>query len=89
MNDDEKRLMIERVSEEQWEKKHSISSSSSLQAFELKEKLKEKLKKSREEAEERKKEVTQLQSKVRPMINDESSFDPKKKHFCRSRVELC
>lgn len=45
MNEDEKKLMIER-------------------AFELKEKLKEKLKKSREEAEERKKEVTQLQSKV-------------------------
>lgn len=38
------------------------------QAFELKEKLQEKLKKSREEAEERKKEVEQLQSKVRHSI---------------------
>ncbi len=62
MNDDEKRVMIERVSV--MKIFFAGIELEEFQAFELKEKLKEKLKKSREEAEERKKEVEQLQSKV-------------------------
>lgn len=61
MTEDEKRLMIERVSEKEIQTRIDLVD---LQAFELKDKLQEKLKKSREEAEERKKEIEQLQSKV-------------------------
>ena len=85
MNDDEKRLLIERVGRVGMRHR---SVRIALQAVELKDKLQAKLKKSREEAEDRKKEVEQLQSKVN-LDRELRKIEPSNPPTLRSLKVLC